>query len=455
MLGYAPAGSLPAVLDHAGGVHASADARLLVDLTWHDGAGGRHMEQEIFAEILRLIGGAQRLILLDMFLFNDLLVRDRDATPPLSRQLTDALIERKRAHPDLEVVFISDPCNIVYGGMRSVYFDDLRAAGIEVVLTDIDRLRDGNRIYGFLWRLLVRPFGNSTRGWLPHPFGGEGRITLRSYLRIPNLKANHRKTLLVDNGDDWIGLVSTANPHDASFAHRNVALRFTGPAVGDLYRSELAVLRLSDARQPSIEVSPPPEAGDVTVQVLTESRIKRAVLATIEATTAGDGLDLILFYLADDDVCDALVAAQARGVTVRIVLDPSKDAFGYRKSGQPNRPVAWRLHQRGIAIRWAVTRGEQDHSKLMLARYPDRHELILGSANFTRRNLAGFNLESDVHVAGAADAQPLSRASELFEAVWANDGGRLLSEDYEVWADDSWLSHLLFRLMKVTGLGTF
>lgn len=86
---------------------------------------------------------------------------------------------------------------------------------------------------------------------------GPGQVTLRSYLTLLNFKANHRKTLVVDEGDRWTALVTTANPHDASSAHSNLGLTFQGPAVAELLDSELAVVRMAGVPLPDLPPSPP------------------------------------------------------------------------------------------------------------------------------------------------------------------------------------------------------
>ena len=55
---------------------------------------------------------------------------------------------------------------------------------------------------------------------------------------------------------------------------------------------------------------------------------------------AGDSIDVAMFYLSDRDTIGALLAAAKRGVTVRVILDPNKDAFGRTKNGIPNRSVS-------------------------------------------------------------------------------------------------------------------
>ena len=114
-------------------------------------------------------------------------------------------------------------------------------------MTDLTQLQDSNPVWSSLWRWLVKPLGNGTGGSLPNPFG-DGHVSLRSYLALFNFKANHRKLLIADNADGVLeGLVSSANPHDGSSAHRNIALKFSGPAVKDLLNSERSLLEMSGA----------------------------------------------------------------------------------------------------------------------------------------------------------------------------------------------------------------
>ena len=110
----------------------ASDVRLLTDVTYLDVEDIRHSDQHVFDEALRMVAQARRVIVADMFLFNDF--SGTGAAPPLrplSAQFTHALVERKRAVPGLQVVLITDPINTLYGGMSSRHLDALRAAGIE------------------------------------------------------------------------------------------------------------------------------------------------------------------------------------------------------------------------------------------------------------------------------------------------------------------------------------
>jgi hypothetical protein len=138
------------------------------------------------------------------------------------------------------------------------------------------------------------------------------------------------------------------------------------------------------------------------------------------------------------------------------VLDPNKDAFGWTKTGIPNRPVAHMLKNKGIEIRWADTHGEQCHSKMLCASFKDQTTtIVLGSANFTRRNLDDFNLETDVVVSGPAGSKALADATEMFDAVWSNRDHRTYTVGYEAYAVTSPFQHLIYWFMEKTGISTF
>ena len=449
---------LPPGLRLRGPLRPARDVRLLADLTGYDSRGLPRLEQTIFDEILRLIDQARRLVVLDMFLFS---AQRGAATGPLRRlcdELTDALLAKRRAWPQLPIVLITDPFNTLYGGIRAPHLEALRSAGVQVVETDLTRLRDANPLWTAWWRILAQPLGNSCRGgWLPSPVGPE-RVTLRTYLRLLNFKANHRKTLVVDAGDDWVGLVTSANPHDASSRHDNVALRFAGQAALDLLRSEQAVWRFSGG----VEEPPLPElpTGDgpptVQVQVLTEAAIRDALIRCIDSAGPDDQLCLVMFFLCHRGVLRALKRAHRRGVLVRLLLDPNKDAFGREKGGIPNRQAGWELRRYGIPLRWADTRGEQCHSKWLLLHGPGRPaELILGSANATRRNLDDYNLETDVRLVAAGDSPVVHDARQLFERQWGNLQGYRYSVAYAAYADPRRWRYRLYRFMEFTGWSIF
>lgn len=454
--------SLPQGLDYHGDEQPLSNPRLLTDRTLHFGNEEPRLDHEIFDEIFDMIAKAQRFVLVDMFLFNDSRA-DGSRQRPLARELTDALIARKQAHPDMEIVVISDPINTFYGGTTSPHFQQLREAGIPVVETRLERLRDSNPIWSGLWRVGFQWMGNSaSAGWLPNALG-EQPVTLRSYLALPNFKANHRKTVVTDSGEGLIALVTSANPHDGSSHHSNIGLRFGGPAVADLLRTERAVLVMSGADTSAVDtaLASLPDAefdSQETIRIVTESAILSSAMAIIGTAAPGDRLDLTIFYLSHRALLQALKQAHARGVKVRVLLDANKDAFGIAKSGIPNRQVAMELNNAGIAVRWCHTEGEQCHTKLLVRRdYNGNAQLLLGSANFTRRNVDGLNLETSVHIGSTTHSETVLKAAGFFDEQWNYGPGDtpVMSLPYEAWADESRLRYWQYRLMEATGLSTF
>lgn len=442
-------------MSFAGTPAPAGNVAFLADRTWVDPTGERRVEQEIFDELFAIIAHAQRLIVLDMFLYNDFQGPIPETTRALSHELTEALIARKQQAPGIEIVVITDPVNNLYESLPSPQFDRLRRHGIRVVVTDLDKLPDSNPVYSAFWRLFVRPFGNGPGNLLSNPIG-PGRVSLRTYLTLFNFKANHRKTLLADAGDGYVGLVSSGNPHDGSSAHRNAAIRFDGPAVMDLLHTENAVLALSGEPVLTTDLPISEAAADTTVQIVTERMIKNALLDTLNASQADDQVDIMVFYLSDRDVIEALLDSRQRDVTVRILLDPNKDAFGRQKNGIPNRPVAWELNGHEVPVRWSDTRGEQSHVKMLLHRTGGGEAtLITGSANFTRRDLADLNLETAVVVAGPGERPVFRGAQRFFDDAWHNTSERAYSVPYATYADPSTVRRWLYRFMEASGFSAF
>jgi len=436
--------------------HAAANVSFLSDMTWVDSEGARHESQQIFNTVFEMIRNARHLVLLDMFLYNDFQMGVSNPARPLSRQLTDLLLQQKKAYPDIRIVVITDPINTVYGSVPCAAFAELKAANIDVVITDLGQLRDSNPVYSFFWRLFLRPLGNSARGHLPNPFDPRSKVTLRSYLAMLNFKGNHRKVLVTDDAGSMVGLVSSANSHDASCTNINVACRFTGAAVNDLVATENAVLELSGRTPLTISANASEHSGDVTVQVVTERAIKSAALDLINNLHFDEQLDLAFFFLADRDVIGALKNAANRGVQLRVLLDPNNDSFGQARHGIPNRPVAAELVNSGIEIRWSDTHGEQCHQKMLLGvNNKQQAKLLLGSANMTRRNLDDFNLETDVLIRASLSAPVLADALTHFDSLWNNRPEQVFSVPYEYYSDETVFKRGFCRFMEATGFSTF
>lgn len=464
---------LPAGVSVRGAVVSTplGDLQFLHDVTSADVFGEPVVRQQIFDSVLRVIAEAKDFVVVDFFLFNGQRGAAVDKAPyrELSVQLRDALLARKRAVPDLRVLVISDPINDVYGALPSRDFSALRGAGIDVVTIDLDELRDSNPIYSALWRIAVRWWAGdgAGQGTLPNPLdAGPDRVTFGAWARLLNFKANHRKVVLADDGRGGLtGIVTSANPHDASSLHSNVGIRVGGAALLPLLESERALARESgwDDDWPDLELPPgvPPSADTTAqVQILTEGEIGDAILRNVKSAGVGDSIDVAMFYLSDRDMVRSLIAAAKRGVAVRVILDPNKDAFGRTKNGIPNRSVATELgaaSDGAIKVRWFRTHGEQFHSKLVAIRTPGEFWFTLGSANLTRRNLDDYNLEANVAASVPPASEIATQVSGWFEGLWSNRGPPELeyTAEFGAFADPAQGTYWLYRLMEATGLSTF
>ena len=462
---------------HVRGTAVAVDAaqvQFITDETSANFYGQRTTQPNIHAATLELVRGARDFLVLDYFLFNGQggpagELKYIDGIRPVAQELRAALLALRAAQPDLPILVMVDPINSYYRRGISPELAQLADAGIDVVMTDLSPLRDSNPLYSTTWRLTLgwwlKP---ANQGRFGNPLDANGPpLSFGALSRVAHFKANHRKLALTGDGkDSLVGIVSSANPHDASSAHSNVALRLAGEALRPLLASELDIAGWSGwrggARFEAFRTAAagvPPSSGDTQATVLTEGAIRDALVETLDATGAGDAVDIAQFYFSERRVIEALIAAARRGAAVRVVLDPNKDAFGFEKSGLPNREVASELiaaSDGAINLRWYRTHGEQFHAKLAAVRRGERLWLLLGSANFTRRNLTDFNLEACVAVDAPANSELSANVADWFETLWSNrPGASEYTADAAVWAEPSQGRYWLYRLMEASGLSTF
>src|SRR5690554_1263087 len=263
----------------------SGEVEFLYDLTYQKD-DNLVMEQVIFDRIFSMIDDSEDFIILDMFLFND----DYERTvnyPSLSFDLAESLIRKKKEDPNIDIVVITDEINSFYGSYTPEHLLKLQQEGIELVYTDMKVMPDSNPTFSVFWRSVIQWFGNSEKGWLPNPFSPDSpEVTLRSYLEVLNFKANHRKVII----NEKEAIVTSANPHDASANHSNIAFVLKGEIIEDLLETEKAVASISGGNIDLFEALPVQvaageQASDMgyQVQLLTEGKIKEHLLKEIRA----------------------------------------------------------------------------------------------------------------------------------------------------------------------------
>ncbi|MDX8291681.1 phospholipase D family protein [Metabacillus indicus] len=411
---------LPDGLSYEGKVRKVEDVDFLYDLTYQK-ENRVKSDRMIFDAVLKAIDDAEEFVVIDLFLFNGYYNKG-ESYPDISAQLTEALLQKKKENPDMPIVFITDEINTSYGSHKSKELEAFKDAGIDVVLSDMEPLRDSNPLYSSVWRTFFQWFGQSGKGWVTNPFGDTAPdMTVRSYLKLFNVKANHRKAVATEK----TAIVSSANPHDASGFHSNTALQVSGNVIADVLESEQAVSDYSGGPKLPEYTESGNEKGNIDVQVLTEGKIYEHLLSSIRAAEKNDVIWMGMFYLADRKVIDSLVEASNRGVKVNMILDPNQNAFGQEKIGLPNRPVAEELMEdtkKKAKIRWYNTTNEQYHPKLLYIKGKKKSTIISGSANFTKRNLDDLNLENDLKISAPQDEDVMKEVEAYFTKLWTNDG---------------------------------
>lgn len=456
---------LPDGISYAGTEYSlkDSDVSFLYDLTYQSQNGSKIYEQNIFNEVFSIIDNAEKFIVLDMFLFNTDYASKRNFIG-LTPQLKDKLIEKKKSNPQIKIYFITDEINNFYGSYESAELNELKNNGINVIITDLTKLRDSNPYYSSIWRTYIQWFGTKGSGTISHPLGRDDKnVTIRSFLKLANTKANHRKVIVADSGNSLISVVSSANPHSASSYHSNIAFLVRGEFGNEIINSERAVASFSGFEIPQLvelnnSLTSVSSGDDLKVSLLTEGKIKQSLLQDISSLQKGENLDLAMFYLSDRDIVNAILEASKREVKIRIILDPNKDAFAREKSGIPNRQVAYELvkdSSEKITIKWYDTKGEQFHTKLLILTKSDGKIIVYGgSPNYTKRNIADLNLESSLRIVSLPSTTFANEVSSYFSRLWENNGAEY-TLNFESYKDSSFKKKLIYRFQEFSGFSSF
>ncbi|MGD6944393.1 phospholipase D-like domain-containing protein [Cytobacillus gottheilii] len=448
---------LPPGISFEGELSQAEDAEFIYDLTYQTKGGETQHELHIMNRLEEAILEAEELIVLDMFLFNSF--HDNGQTfPDISGKLTDALITAKKRNPEIQIVVITDEVNTTYDSHSVPEFTELDQNGIQVIMTNLTELRDPNPLYSSIWRSTLRWLGNDPEsGVLPNPLANSAPdVTLRSYFTLLNIKANHRKVLATEK----TAIISSANAHNASALHSNIAVEVKGEIIEEVIASEQAVIDYSgyDVKLKDINYSSAvSEQTASEVQLLTEGKIYKHLLRSIHDSKAGETIWIGMFYLADRRVIDELIAAADRGVFIKMILDPNENAFGSEKAGLPNIPVAAELQKLGneqIEIRWYNTGEEQYHSKMLLVKGQKESTLIAGSANLTSRNLDDYNLETNLKIKAPSEEKIMKDVEQYFTRLWNNESGQY-TLSYEEKEDLPVFRYILYRIQKIFRFTTY
>jgi PLD-like domain len=470
---------LPPGLHITGNWHSmpASELRFLRDLTAADATGAPLNERQINAELLRMIAQARDFLVLDTGLFGDLPAAGPGASrlraaAPVAAALADALLQARQQQPGLQVLLLIDPASAqLHVGPPTL--ERLREAGVAVVPVDVGRLRAPNAAFAGLWQLCCRWWSPiAAEGVWPNPLGvGPPGVSIGLWGRTPGYQRSHRQLLIADDGAGGLAGLIFSRPLNAEASlHTAVALHIAGEALEPLLESEFVVAQFSgwsgggamqERSQRLIErqrrsLASAAAVDAVQARVVSEVQIAEALVQRLNAAGSHDSIEIAALYLSQRDLVRALIDAAWRGATVRVLLDPGKDGYGYRRSGLPNRQVASELvaaSDGAVRVRWYRTHGEQFSPGIVLIRSAGRAWLMVGTAELSRRDLDDFNLAAAFIAELPGTAPAGNDALSWFDAVWYNRaaGGTEYSSDVDVYADASQLDYWQYRLLEVTG----
>lgn len=341
---------------------------------------------------------------------------------PLSRELGQRLLLKRRKRPGVKIVLVSDPRPESYGGTPAPYLESLERAGVIVARVRLERLRDPVPLYSGLWRLIL--------GWWSEP---HDESPLRASLRARNAKADERTLLVADDGaGGWTSIVSGG-------VEQKFGVEIAGRLARDIALAEFQVAAWSAGGLP---LGPRFEAhgiGSIDARYLTEGAIRAALLDALASAGNGDRVRLAARALSDRGTIDALVQSAGRGAGLEILLDPEVP---------PNATVAAELERDGagqIEVRWAA----RTPPALAIVRRGGDLWAGVGGADLTRSSLGDFNLEAALELRLPASAGAARALEEEFAADWST------GTPYARHADESRTAYWRYRLLQATALAPY
>ena len=398
----------PLGINYESPIRETENAEFHYDLTYLDKDGNIQYDRNLWDATYKVIDNAKDYLIVEMFLFNDLYNKDKEHFPEFAKEYTERLVKKQKENPNLKVYILADENNNFYGAFEHPFITSMKNAGINVIIVDIFKLKDTFPWYSPFWRTFIKPMGNpQNKGWITNFYGDIWpKLTIRNLLRALNVKADHKKVFL----NEKEVVVSSANIHDPSYFHENIAIYTDGPIVKDVLHDLQLVVKFSDSEinvdgsnketKSKIEMDLPDKTkirkdtmnignledkkndmihleenindsqknekgekeslsfnsgkNEITdtegktykIQYLSEGAIGKYLDADIDSLKSGDELLMGMYFLADKGIIDRLIKAANRGVKIRMIFDRSRDAFGMSTNGLPNKPVSKKLKKK-------------------------------------------------------------------------------------------------------------
>lgn len=354
--------------------------------------------EAVFPAVLQLIRSAQDEVLLSMYMLGGESVAPGDPAG-IGLEIVDALAER-------------------------------RAAGVRVrVLSTRFEVAEDRREPGTFATEDV---------WL-HPVFDEARSRGIPILR-PEASAgsiDHTKYLVVDGRTAIFGGMNLA---DAVATNHDLMVRVSGPAVARLEDAfEASWSRAVRAHGPdprTAEDAPLVRHGSALAQAMSRAAAVRegadscdvevfvntpdahplepALLTILERLERGDRLRVAMLLFTAGKLVDGVVAAQERGASVTVAVDPERALYGVDCVTADNAASVAKLAGAGVPTRlYDVARGQELHMKVFVADIGAARVWGVGSANW-----AGSDMSRNSELTGIFTGCPATAAkvSALLDA---------------------------------------
>jgi phosphatidylserine/phosphatidylglycerophosphate/cardiolipin synthase-like enzyme len=229
----------------------------------------------------------------------------------------------------------------------------------------------------------------------------------------------HNKFFVIDGQKVWTGSTNISDTELGGEYNSDVAAILSSYKLAEIYRGEFEEMytgglfhkRKTDNTLHAID------AGHFTDGTVVKSYFSptdqaraNAVVPLIDAATAT--LDIAMFYFTSQEISDAIVAARARGVAVRMVLDAGGAANAYSKHRD--------LCAAGIAVK-TENWGGKSHSKWAVADagVPGAAAVVFGSMNWT----GAGDTENDENTLYVKNGGLSAAFHTEFERQWADLAG--------------------------------
>jgi phosphatidylserine/phosphatidylglycerophosphate/cardiolipin synthase-like enzyme len=229
----------------------------------------------------------------------------------------------------------------------------------------------------------------------------------------------HNKFFVIDGAKVWTGSTNVSDTETGGEYNSDVAATITSPRLAAMYTAEFEEMfgglchrRKTDSGAHVLDESQFSDGTTVVESYFspTDDALNNAIIPLIDG--AAQTLDIAMFFLTSSEIGQAILAAKARGVAVRMVIDAGGAANAYS--------VVPSLCAAQIPVKWENW-GGKSHSKWAVADagVPGEAAVVFGSMNWTNAGNVN-NDENTVYVENDGFAQAFQQE---FDRQWADLAG--------------------------------